>query len=385
MLDNLDKLRGVTRERTKYETIKKFLLDEFMRGSYKVGELIPSENTLAKTAGVARSTVRQAIGELEKEGLVQRTQGKGSYFVGNLRQQGTQQLQAFSLIVPDIARGLYPTLVKGFDHQAGLAHHQVMVCNTAFDISRQGNIILQMIDKKVAGVVLVPALSSPTPAFHVHQLQAHDVPVVFCHRPVEGTVAPLVTWDRERVARVAGEAFLEHGHRRVAYFAGYRYLQTEAYEHGLRETLREQGLELAESNVFYGDSLDDTPEERQKRSEALRTVLEGPNPVTAIFCHDDDEAELIHHLSMELGYRVPRDFSLIGFGDCHDRSGVFRKGLTSVSVNEFNLGARAARVLQEVRDGERSVDSDEIVFKLITLVKGSTLDAAPKGRGKGGA
>jgi len=380
MLNNLDKLRGATRERPKYEVIKEFLLEEFMKGSYSDGEALPSENTLAKTVGVARSTVRQAIGELENEGLVKRIQGKGSYFVGNSKQNAVQQLEVFSLIVPDIARGLYPTLTKGFDHQAGLTHQQIMVCNTNFDISKQGNIILQMIDKNVVGVVLVPALSPPTPPFHVRQLQKNGIPVVFCHRPVPECTAPLITWSAEEVARMAGQAFLDKGHRRIAYFARYRYLQTEGYENGLRQVLTEHGADLPPTRVFYGSDLVDTPQERTMKSQALKSMLETNEPITAIFCHDDDEAELIHHLAMEMGIRVPEHLSLIGFGDSHDRTGVFRSRLSSVAVNEFDIGARAARVLQEMIGGERLVDSDEVIYKSLTLVEGTTLGAVPKQR-----
>ena len=35
ILENMDKLRRVTRERAKYEVIKEFLLEEFMKGNYE--------------------------------------------------------------------------------------------------------------------------------------------------------------------------------------------------------------------------------------------------------------------------------------------------------------------------------------------------------------
>jgi LacI family transcriptional regulator len=107
-------------------------------------------------------------------------------------------------------------------------------------------------------------------------------------------------------------------------------------------------------------------------------MLNAAEPVTAILCHGDEEAELIHQLAAEMGVRVPDNLSLIGFGDCHERTGVFRSRLTSVAVNEFDLGAHAVRVLREMRAGERPMDSDEIIFMPLTLVEGNTLGEAPK-------
>ena len=48
-------------------------------GELKVGDLLPSEAELCRAMGVSRNTVRQAIGELEDEGLVVRKRGRGTF------------------------------------------------------------------------------------------------------------------------------------------------------------------------------------------------------------------------------------------------------------------------------------------------------------------
>ncbi len=48
-------------------------------GALAVGALLPSESELCRALDVSRNTVRQAIGELEDEGLVVRKRGKGTF------------------------------------------------------------------------------------------------------------------------------------------------------------------------------------------------------------------------------------------------------------------------------------------------------------------
>ena len=48
-------------------------------GALAVGDLLPSEAELCRHLDISRNTVRQAIGELEDEGLVVRKRGKGTF------------------------------------------------------------------------------------------------------------------------------------------------------------------------------------------------------------------------------------------------------------------------------------------------------------------
>ncbi len=88
-----------------YARISRTLREEIERGLYKVGDLLPSEEELERRFGASRTTIRNALGELEREGLVLRRRGKGtivqepktaqnmnfiSSFTETLREKGVQ-------------------------------------------------------------------------------------------------------------------------------------------------------------------------------------------------------------------------------------------------------------------------------------------------------
>ncbi|HHT39450.1 MAG: GntR family transcriptional regulator [Acholeplasmatales bacterium] len=65
-------------------------------GSFKSGDLIPSENELKEKYNVSRMTVRQALNNLVNEGLLFRHQGKGT-FVSNAKiEKSIQGIRSFT-------------------------------------------------------------------------------------------------------------------------------------------------------------------------------------------------------------------------------------------------------------------------------------------------
>jgi GntR family transcriptional regulator len=62
-----------------YHRVYVVLLQKISDGSYPVGQSIPSEDDLAESFGVSRVTIRKAMERLEREGLVLRQRGRGTF------------------------------------------------------------------------------------------------------------------------------------------------------------------------------------------------------------------------------------------------------------------------------------------------------------------
>ena len=63
----------------KYKELAERLRSEIKSGVYRGGQRLPGELELASKLSCSRQTVRQAIGLLVDEGLVNRMQGSGTY------------------------------------------------------------------------------------------------------------------------------------------------------------------------------------------------------------------------------------------------------------------------------------------------------------------
>jgi len=337
-------------------------------GRLSVSEPLPSENVLASTFGVCRNTVRRAFGDLEKQGIIRRIRGKGTFLKRSTSTtRNSSQLALYALILPELRRSVYPSLIRGFGQAAGEMTRQVMVCQSGNDIYKQADIVLQVMDKKVEGVALVPTTIQSTPAYHVRLLQQNGIAVVFCHRPIPEVQAPCVTWDWEKVGKLAAQRFLSSGHQKIGMISPVRYGVPEAYLRGLKNELEAAGLEMSPEHVDMGTAAN-VP-------AALEKMVQSASRPSAVFCNDEQCAEELYLWALDQGLRVPGDLSLICAGDA-EREGAIAKRLTCVSIDESHLGRRAAELLQEINTGVRPILDSEKVFLPLTLSEGETVGKA---------
>ena len=360
----------------KHEKLRAYLLKELSGGSLKPGDALPTENALALSADVSRNTVRHALGDLERRGLIRRVRGCGTFVHESAGERLKSGLDIFALVIPDSRGGFYPSLQRGFHAASSGCHNQVIVCDTGNDLFRQADALLQLMDKKIAGIAIVPTTSPLTPPHQIRPLHDRGIPLVFCHRRSEGIQAPLVAFSALEVGRMAGRRMLEMGHRRASFFAIQRAGLSSQYERGLREAMSEGGGKLPAEFVRYDNSPQMTAEHEQFLQTNLEQVFHSKNRPTAIFCPFDSEAELVYLVLNQMGVKVPAEISLISFGGTW-REGALTRRLAAVTVDEEELGRNAVQLLEELRRHEKPLnDLTEIIMPL-SWANGETLGPAP--------
>lgn len=81
-------------------------------GTLATGDLLPSEAELCKSFDISRSTVRQAIGALESEGLVVRKQGRGTFVAEPKVRRKTEMVYSFTSEISSMGMTPSSTLVE---------------------------------------------------------------------------------------------------------------------------------------------------------------------------------------------------------------------------------------------------------------------------------
>lgn len=79
-----------------YAALRDDLRHQILTGRLAVGDRLPSESEFCAEHGVSRTTVRQALGDLHKAGLITRLQGKGAFVAPRRASQELRRLEGLS-------------------------------------------------------------------------------------------------------------------------------------------------------------------------------------------------------------------------------------------------------------------------------------------------
>ena len=116
------------------------ILTEKIDHEYRAGDMIPSERELSERYGLSRTTVRLALQELERLGLVVRQHGRGT-FVTDRSAKATNLMQSYSFTEQMRAMGRDPetTILEFCEMEAdkNLAERPLLERKPLYDVIEQ--------------------------------------------------------------------------------------------------------------------------------------------------------------------------------------------------------------------------------------------------------
>lgn len=95
-----------------YTQIREILRTRILDGTYQAHEQMPSESEMMKAFEVSRITVRQALSDLQKEGLIFKIHGKGTFVSKPKAFQDLTRLQGFGEAMSSMGYETFSQLIS---------------------------------------------------------------------------------------------------------------------------------------------------------------------------------------------------------------------------------------------------------------------------------
>jgi LacI family transcriptional regulator len=326
-------------------------------------------NDVARLAGVSTMTVSRVINDsgyasVETRARVNRAIAELGYMPNALaRQLRSKRTKTIALVVTDIANPFFTTIARGVEDAARLKGYAVMFCNTDESVAEEIDYVRVLIQRRVDGVLLVPATDS---SGSLELLRKHGLPVVVLDRRLSGGQVDGVRADSEAGAHLAVRHLIELGHSCIAVLTGPESVSTAADRvAGYRRALADEGIPVDDQLVVFGEFNEASGHEMTERILAAT-----PRP-TAIFAGNNFIAFGAIQALREASLAVPDDMSIVVFDDL-PQGWVLDPFLTVVSQPAYEIGRQAAELMLERLAGDAPADPRTIVLESSLIKRRST-------------
>lgn len=270
------------------------------------------------------------------------------------------------VVIPDIEKPFYARIVSGIQHMASQAGYRVIITqsNESPEVEVQN---VQALVLSRADGLLVCHTRETTNFEHMRLIFRKGIPLVSFARICEELPITRVVEDDRAGGRIMTEHLLEQGYRRIAVLAGPKgLLMSEERIRGYCDALTSAGLPVDPTQIYHTRF---TREEAQAVADDLMTRPAPPDALFAVY--DAGAIDVLLRLN-ELGFRVPTDLAIAGFGD-DPAASLVAPGLTTFRQSPYTMGQAACRAMLNLLAGPApTVATRPIVIEGQLIVRRST-------------
>ena len=331
---------------------------------------------LAARLNVSASTVGRALADDPRisASMKQKVNALAGEF-GYVANRAARMMRGVSsnlvgLIIPDVRNHFYSTIAHALSKCIEREGLQLTLSETEDDRTIEHRHVRELVSANVAGMIIVPT-AKPLPET-VKLLKA--IPHIQLLREHTLLGDRVFGMDDARATDLACRHLYQLGHRRIGYVGPSSELSTGvARLSGFREVLQvakswDVSLEICRSL-----------EAADEASAILRDLLASPRPPTALVMGGVQHTHAMVDACIDLGVTVPRDVSIVGFGD----EAGFRwwgAGLTTISLPVSDMATSCGLwFLHQLRQKGVEMPSFRSISSPVLVVRGSTAELRKPG------
>lgn len=322
-----------------YAQLAQYLKDAILQGVYPSGEQLPSENEIASKFHLSRMTVRNAFSMLEKEHLIMKIQGKGTFaFTQN------SVIPRNIDVLLDISYTYFAVhYIRSISDVLARDNCRFIIHDTLDSQAEIARVLNQVARNDSAGVILQPShqvgslLPELREAFML--LDAKGIPFIMLDHAYDDIPGFRMVFDDYGGGKTAAEHLVSLGHKSCAMVSFPSFFEHRMRRDGFNEVLAAHGLPpLLEIDVEDAELVD-------RLREAILT-----RKITAVFCFNDEAAIRCMRAIYAIGLKIPEDISVVGYDDTVVATAT-NPPLTSVIHPKEVLGRMAAEKLNSLIKG----------------------------------
>lgn len=320
-------------------------------GKLQVGDRLTSQNELVNEYSVSLITVKKALADLNREGVIYSRVGKGTYVANRANHVDFTKLRTIGFVLRDLESPFFSRILPSAEKKLSEKKFNLLLSSTAGIAEKEESMIQHFLEIGVNGLIIASMSREYIASPVIRKLHEENFPYVVVSYMVDEDISYVGT-DHEEGAFIATQHLIKLGYDRIGYLNGIHdegsSLLGELRKKGYLGALSRYGI-VYNSEFEYKFRLGGEWNDYESGYKIGLQFVDSSNHPDAIFAFDDLAALGFQKAVLDSGLRVPQDVAIVGFDD-------IRRGVTApVPLTTVH------QPLAEV--GEIAVD---ILFKRIT-------------------
>ena len=301
---------------------------------------------VAKEAGLSPMTVSRALNnpKVVRPATISRVMDAVNItgYIPNMLAGGlaTSRTKLIAVVVPQINNNMFVDTVQAISDELALRGYHMLLCIVGYEPEAETDIVATLLSRRPDGIVL-------TGIHHTSELKRiilnANIPVVEIWDLTPTPIDMLIGFSHEKVGNAIGAYFLDKGFTRFGFICASDR-RAIVRKKGAQAVLRTRPEHEIEELIVS------RPANMEVGRNALRQMMAEGKRFDAIICSSDTLAQGAIMEAEAQGLRVPGDLSVIGFADLNFAAHN-RPAITTVSVDKWELGVKAARMLADKIEG----------------------------------
>ena len=261
------------------------------------------------------------------------------------------------VLTPNITNPYYAHIVSGIGEAARRYGYSSFLCNTEGDQGQEEQVLDRLTRRQADGAIL---LATELKSEWLRPY-AQRYPIVQCSEYDPGVEIPHVSVDNYKAAREVMAYLIRLNHTRVGLISSEnRYSSTALRMRGYRDALKKAGLPVREEYIRCAAA----DYSFKSGFDAARSLLSQERRPTALFCISDMLALGAIASAKEMGFRVPRDVTVVGFDDV-EHTTMFHPYVTTVVQPCYEIGFQAMELLNRLLNHQQTPKKVLLPHKLV--------------------
>lgn len=346
-----------------YQQVARRLSEAIRAGALATGEALPTQPQMAELLGVSQMTIRRAMAELTRTGLIESTRGRGTTVLSAHEKQTTTATTHTSprngktarlrlgIVFASVADG-YPFLIPilgpieaGHPDESETERPILQTFYVDPGDHDPASLARQLPMSELDGLILM----SPINTALLTAARLRGLPCVLLFNDLSDMGSTCIACDYVPGIYAAVNALAETGCRRAALVtAGELRYSTGPVRDAMAFSCATLGLSLPEERVVHADY------SQQEAFNATAALLGQDEPPDCIVYCSETQAEGGLLAAERLGVAVPEVLSIVALGGSDDDSAWARR-LSVIDVGLSSMGRLALDAIRHKARGETGV------------------------------